>query len=225
MTPPRSSTPGRSRSRRATSVARSPAAPARAPTPMCRCPPRSASSRLATWRPTARPTGTGWLLPPSRSSVDRSPSTTTPRGHARVHEGAASQRLLWLQPQLHTANDKGTATWSIPAGNEAVAIYLKSLAAHNFVDKWQNHIGRLVEIRITMRVDLGLFRQCATGIATNTTKNDLGWNPSLNRRSARYCSNTPSASAGRIGVWYARSPSGWPGRWTWDFIGEGLVGS
>ena len=57
------------------------------------------------------------------------------------------------QPQLHTANDKGIATWGIPAGSEAVAIYLKSLAAHNFADKWQNTIS-LTSMEATLRDDV-----------------------------------------------------------------------
>jgi large repetitive protein len=44
-------------------------------------------------------------------------------------------------PQLHAATDDGTTTWSIPAGNQVVGIFLKTDAAHDFVEKWNNNIA------------------------------------------------------------------------------------
>jgi hypothetical protein len=84
-----------------------------------------------------------WVAPPTVSiasgsiTVDyNTTSDTRVFMKARLRSGN-----FGAQPQLHTANDKGTATWGIPAGDEAVAIYLQSLAAHNFGDKWQKLIG------------------------------------------------------------------------------------
>jgi hypothetical protein len=54
---------------------------------------------------------------------------------ARLRSGSFS-----TQPALHTASDDGTATWGIPAGNEAVGIYLKTITGHNYTDKWQKLI-------------------------------------------------------------------------------------
>src|SRR3989442_3367761 len=53
---------------------------------------------------------------------------------------------------MHTANARRTATWGNQAGEEAVEIYLESLAAHNFGDKWQNHIN-ILSMQATLRDD------------------------------------------------------------------------
>lgn len=44
-------------------------------------------------------------------------------------------------PQVHAATDDGTTTWSIPAGNQVVGIFLKTDDAHDFVEKWNNNIA------------------------------------------------------------------------------------
>jgi len=95
-----------------------------------------------------------WVAPPTVSIASGSITVdynTTPDTRvfmkARLRSGS-----FGAQPQLHTANDKGTATWGIPAGEEAVAIYLQSLAAHNFGDKWQNHVN-IVSMQATLRDD------------------------------------------------------------------------
>jgi hypothetical protein len=44
-------------------------------------------------------------------------------------------------PQLHAATDDGTTTWSIPAGNQVVGIFLKTDTAHSFVEKWNNNVA------------------------------------------------------------------------------------
>ncbi|HKV69151.1 MAG TPA: hypothetical protein VJN72_13760 [Gaiellales bacterium] len=44
-------------------------------------------------------------------------------------------------PQLHAATDDGSTTWSIPAGNQVVGIFLKTDDAHDFVEKWNNNVA------------------------------------------------------------------------------------
>src|SRR4051794_704369 len=44
-------------------------------------------------------------------------------------------------PQLHAATDDGTTAWSIPAGNQVVGVFLKTDAAHDFVEKWNNNVA------------------------------------------------------------------------------------
>ncbi len=44
-------------------------------------------------------------------------------------------------PQLHAATDDGATTWSIPAGNQVVGIFLKTDDAHDFVEKWNNNVA------------------------------------------------------------------------------------
>ncbi|MDX6549088.1 MAG: large repetitive protein, partial [Gaiellales bacterium] len=95
-----------------------------------------------------------WVAPPTVSIVDGSvtvkyntSSYTRVFMKARLRSGS-----FGTQPQLHTASDDGTATWNIPAGNEAVAVYLKAIVAHNFGDKWQNNIG-VLSLDATLRDD------------------------------------------------------------------------
>ncbi len=96
-----------------------------------------------------------WMAPPTVSIASGSVTVaykTTPDTRvfmkARLRGGTFGS-----QPQLHTANDDGTATWSIPAGNEAVAIYLKTFAVHNFGDKWQNNVA-ILSMEATLRDDV-----------------------------------------------------------------------
>ena len=57
------------------------------------------------------------------------------------------------QPQLHTvANDSGTATWSIPAGNKMVGVFLKTLAIHTFANKWADTV-RIDSLDAVLRDD------------------------------------------------------------------------
>jgi hypothetical protein len=95
-----------------------------------------------------------WVAPPTVSiasgsiTVDYNTTADT-----RVYMKARLRsQSFGAQPQLHTSNDKGTATWGIPAGDEAIAIYLESLAAHNFGDKWQNHVN-ILSMQATLRDD------------------------------------------------------------------------
>jgi hypothetical protein len=44
-------------------------------------------------------------------------------------------------PQLHAATDDGTTTWSIPAGNQVVGVFLKTDAPCSFADKWNNSVA------------------------------------------------------------------------------------
>jgi hypothetical protein len=43
-------------------------------------------------------------------------------------------------PQLHASTDDGTTTWSIPAGNQVVGVFLKTDQVRNFADKWSNNV-------------------------------------------------------------------------------------
>jgi hypothetical protein len=96
-----------------------------------------------------------WVAPPTVSIVNGSVTVTydtTPDTRVFMKSRLRSG-TFGSQPQLHTANDMGTADWNIPAGSEAVAIYLKSLAAHNFGNKWQNTVN-IVSMEATLRDDV-----------------------------------------------------------------------
>jgi hypothetical protein len=86
-----------------------------------------------------------WVAPPTVSIVDGSvtvnyhtSSNSRVFMKARLRSGSFGS-----QPQMHTSSDDGTAIWDIPAGNEAVGVYLKSITSHTFTDKWQNTISIL----------------------------------------------------------------------------------
>jgi hypothetical protein len=96
-----------------------------------------------------------WVAPPTVSIVSGSITVvynTTPDTRVFMKSRLRSG-TFGSQPQLHTANDKGTATWGIPADSEAVAVYLKSVAAHNFADKWQNTVN-ITSMEATLRDDV-----------------------------------------------------------------------
>ena len=56
------------------------------------------------------------------------------------------------QPRLHLADDDGTATWSIPGGNEAVGLFLTSQAGHDYNSKWSNTLA-VLSMEATLRDD------------------------------------------------------------------------
>ncbi len=95
-----------------------------------------------------------WVAPPTVSIASGSVTVaykTTPDSRvfmkARLRSGTFGS-----QPQLHTASDDGTATWSIPVGNEALALYLKSVTTHIYDNKWQNNLA-VLSMDATLRDD------------------------------------------------------------------------
>jgi hypothetical protein len=95
-----------------------------------------------------------WVAPPTVSIANGSVTVDYhTSSYSRVFMKARLRSGSFVtQPQLHTASDDGTATWGIPAGNEAVGIYLKAIAGHNFTDKWQNYIT-ILSLDATLRDD------------------------------------------------------------------------
>ncbi|MDX6551090.1 MAG: large repetitive protein [Gaiellales bacterium] len=95
-----------------------------------------------------------WVAPPTVSIADGSVTVDYhTSSYSRVFMKARLRSgSFGSQPQLHTASDDGTATWSIPAGNEAVGIYLKTITGHNYADKWQNYIT-VLSLDATLRDD------------------------------------------------------------------------
>ena len=95
-----------------------------------------------------------WVAPPTVSIADGSVMVSyKTSSYSRVFMKARLRSgSFGSQPQLHTASDDGTASWSIPAGNEAFGIYLKAIAGHNFGDKWQNNIS-ILSLDATLRDD------------------------------------------------------------------------
>ncbi len=95
-----------------------------------------------------------WVAPPTTSfasgSVTLSYRTTA---DTRVYMKARLRSQAFApQPQLHTVSDTGTVTWQIPAGQEAVGLFLTALAGHTYTDKWANSI-RVASLSATVRDD------------------------------------------------------------------------
>ena len=55
-------------------------------------------------------------------------------------------------PQLHVTPDDGAFVWSIPSGNEAFGVFLKTDVDRNYTDKWRNTI-RITDLTATLRDD------------------------------------------------------------------------
>jgi hypothetical protein len=96
-----------------------------------------------------------WLAPPT---------TTIQHGSLRVGpvisaNGTSAYMKARLRsesfvgsPQLHVTSDTGNVVWSIPSGNEAVGVFLKTDADHTYTDKWNNTI-RIIDLTATLRDD------------------------------------------------------------------------
>jgi hypothetical protein len=95
-----------------------------------------------------------WVAPPTVSIVSGAVTvnhTTTARSRvfmkARLRASAFGS-----QPQLHTADGDARRTWGIPAGSEAVGVYLKAIVGHDFTNKWSNSIA-VESMTATLRDD------------------------------------------------------------------------
>jgi hypothetical protein len=95
-----------------------------------------------------------WVAPPTVSIASGSISVTykTTRGSRVFMKARLRSESFGSQPERYLTDDDGSRTWAIPAGNEAVAVYLKSTAAIDFVRKWENTIA-IESMSATLRDD------------------------------------------------------------------------
>jgi hypothetical protein len=129
-----------------------------------------------------------WDAPPTVSIVSGSVQVTyaTSTSDVRVFMKAHLRSNDFAsQPQVHTATDDGTATWSIPADNESVGVFLKTLADHTFSNKWANNI-RIDSMSAVLRDDTaptvslagtlasGRWLNQAQQVCTTVTATDAG---------------------------------------------------
>jgi hypothetical protein len=96
-----------------------------------------------------------WLAPPT---------TTIENGSVRVVVNtAATDTYAYMKarlrsesfvgsPQLHLTTGDGTFTWSIPSGNEAAGVFLKTDVDRDYGDKWKNTV-RITDLTATLRDD------------------------------------------------------------------------
>ena len=56
------------------------------------------------------------------------------------------------QKELYLTGTDGSATWSIPGGNEGATFYIKAVDTHSFSDKWMNTL-KVDRLRATLRDD------------------------------------------------------------------------
>jgi hypothetical protein len=96
-----------------------------------------------------------WLAPPT---------TTIEHGSLRVVvKTAATGTYAYMKarlrsesfvgsPQLQVTSGDGTFTWSIPSGNEAAGVFLKTDVDRDYGDKWKNTV-RITDLTATLRDD------------------------------------------------------------------------
>ena len=85
-----------------------------------------------------------------RSRTIRNPDGRT-RGTPRVR-GCAGVVPVWFCCAHHSENTCKSRCWSIPAGNEAFGVFLKTDVDRNYTDKWRNTI-RITDLTATLRDD------------------------------------------------------------------------
>jgi hypothetical protein len=66
---------------------------------------------------------------------------TTTKSVAAYMKARLRSEAFPSMPQLHASTDDGTTSWSIPAGNQVVGIFLKTDAPCSFSDKWNNSVA------------------------------------------------------------------------------------
>jgi hypothetical protein len=96
-----------------------------------------------------------WMAPPT-TSIDSGSVTLT-------HETVNANTTVYMKARLraetfensamvHQVDTNGTSTWTIPSGNEVVAVGVHAGVAHSYTDKWSNQI-KIVSWTATMRDD------------------------------------------------------------------------
>jgi hypothetical protein len=84
-----------------------------------------------------------WVAPPTVTIASGSVTVTyaTTNDFRAFMKARLRNFAFASQPRLHVANDSGTATWNIPGGNEAVGLFLSSVADHSPSNKWANSLS------------------------------------------------------------------------------------
>ncbi len=96
-----------------------------------------------------------WLAPPTTTiesgSVRVVAATAATDTYAYMKARLRSESFVG-SPQLHVASNDGVFVWSIPSGNEAVGLFLKTDVDRTYGDKWKNTI-RVTDLTARLRDD------------------------------------------------------------------------
>jgi hypothetical protein len=115
-----------------------------------------------------------WTAPPTVSIASGSvvvDYNTTPS--TRVYMKARLlNRSFASQPELHAANDMAVTTWSIPAGNESVGIFLRAVSDRTYNNKAQNTIS-IRSMDAVLRDDTAPVPQLGGELASGRWLNDV----------------------------------------------------
>jgi hypothetical protein len=66
--------------------------------------------------------------------------TTAATGTSAYMKARLRSESFPSSPQLHPATGNASETWSIPAGNQVVGVFLKTDVARDYTDKWNNNL-------------------------------------------------------------------------------------
>lgn len=96
-----------------------------------------------------------WLAPPTTTiesgSIRVVTTTAATDTYAYMKARLRSESFVGSS-QLHTASNDGTFVWSIPSGNEAIGLFLKTDVDRTYNDKWKNTI-RVTDLTARLRDD------------------------------------------------------------------------
>jgi hypothetical protein len=96
-----------------------------------------------------------WLAPPTTTiehgSVRVVAATSANDTYAYLKARLRSESFVG-SPQLHVTDDDGAFVWSIPSGNEAFGVFVKTDVDRTYTDKWKNTI-RITDLTATLRDD------------------------------------------------------------------------
>ena len=96
-----------------------------------------------------------WLAPPTTTiesgSIRVVTATAATDTYAYMKARLRSEAFVG-SPQLHTVSNDGTYVWSIPSGNEAIGLFLKTDVDRTYNDKWKNTI-RVTDLTARLRDD------------------------------------------------------------------------
>lgn len=95
-----------------------------------------------------------WVAPPTVTIASGSVNVSYATGtDFRVFMKARLRTFAFAsQPRLHVDSGSGTASWNIPGGNEAVGLFMTSVANHSPSNKWSDTLN-VVSMNATLRDD------------------------------------------------------------------------
>jgi hypothetical protein len=116
-----------------------------------------------------------WAAPPTTSivngSVELAYDTSSANTSVYLKARLRSESFA-ASPAVRTAQGASRVSWPIPAGNELVAVGMRTAVAHTYASKWNNHL-RILSLTATLRDDTAPTASIGGPLADGAWHNEI----------------------------------------------------